>query len=133
MSSKGAITITQDELTKMKMRANLIPTGNLVARQVITNRIVRTIFIKRVRNVRTSGLTTSKISRRGRRKKDLENFRRRSLKDEELIKKRKSFSSKLRKSNWQKLTKSSFSRQSKCVDSIASCYSLILYREDRSK
>ena len=25
MSGKGAITITQDELAKMKMRANLIP------------------------------------------------------------------------------------------------------------
>lgn len=29
MSSKGAITITQEELAKMKMRANLIPSCKL--------------------------------------------------------------------------------------------------------
>lgn len=133
MSSKGAITITQDELTKMKMRANLIPSGNCTAIQAITNRIVPTINIKRVRSALINGQITSKTLKRGRRKRDIESFRRRSLKDEELIKRRRSSSTKSRNKNLLKPTQSSSNKQNKSADSIANFCSQILSKEEKSK
>lgn len=58
MSSKGAITITQDELIKMKMRANLIPSCSSLIIQPIARRTEQPISIRRARRGRTSGATT---------------------------------------------------------------------------
>ncbi len=58
MSGKGAITITQDELIKMKMRANLIPSCTTPFTQLIANRTGQPIYIRKARRGLTSGVTT---------------------------------------------------------------------------
>ena len=61
MTSKAGITITQDELIKMKMRANLIPNRMSVSMQRIARRTRPHISINRVRRGRISGLITLRI------------------------------------------------------------------------
>jgi len=94
---------------------------------------VPTINIKRVRSALINGQITSKTLKRGRRKRDIESFRRRSLKDEELIKRRRSSSTKSRNKNLLKPTQSSSNKQNKSADSIANFCSQILSKEERSK
>ncbi len=49
MSSKGAITITQDELWKIKMRANVLPNGRSHLIQLILKKIEQIISINRAK------------------------------------------------------------------------------------
>ena len=58
MSSKGAITITQEELVRMKMRADLIPTSMATFKQQDHSKVSSTIFTRRAKSGRISGKTT---------------------------------------------------------------------------
>ena len=78
MSGKGAITISHDELVKMKMRANVIPNRMI---PVIMQKLRTTwqpININRVKNELISGSITPRTSRKGKRMKGFESLRRRS-------------------------------------------------------
>jgi hypothetical protein len=78
MASKGGITITQDELMRMKMRANLVPTCIYAFTQPTQNRTERHTCSRRVRRGRASGPTTSRTSRNARKRRGTKNSRRRS-------------------------------------------------------
>lgn len=58
MSAKGAITISQDELARMKMRANLIPSCNFTLIKLIQKKIAMPSSINKVKSALTNGLTT---------------------------------------------------------------------------
>jgi hypothetical protein len=48
MSAKGGVTISQDELIRMKMRANLIPNCTIKFIEPMHNRTEQHFFIKKV-------------------------------------------------------------------------------------
>lgn len=58
MASKGGITITQDELIKMKMRANLIPSCTSFLTQLTANKTETHICTRKVRKEQINGLIT---------------------------------------------------------------------------
>lgn len=132
MSSKGAITITQDDLIKMKMRANIIPnriTPHISQKKIRTS---PSINISRAKSEPTSGSITLKISRNAKRKRDIENSRRRSSNVEKQMRKRKD-SSKKRKNKNQLLPMPNSSKIHKKSElSIANFSSLILSKEDNN-
>ena len=98
MSSKGAITITHDELIRMKMRANVIPNRNTSSIQLDQKIIYHYININKAKKEQISGPITLKTSKKEKKKKDSKNFRKKSWKEEKLMKK-KDDSNKKRKNN----------------------------------
>ena len=61
MSSKGAITISQDELIRMKVRANLISSCTSFVIQLIFKKIELNLNISRVLKGQINGEITQKI------------------------------------------------------------------------
>lgn len=94
MASKGAITITQDELVRMKMRANVIPNCTFCLKQPNTKIIKRNTNINRVKSGLTNGSTTPKTSKNAKKKKGFENSKKKNSNADALMKKNANFSKK---------------------------------------
>jgi len=58
---KGAITITSEELAKMKMKANLLPNRIKYITKLIPKTIIQSINYRKAKNVLTNGQTTQNI------------------------------------------------------------------------
>jgi len=119
MASKGGITITQDELMRMKMRANLVPTCIYASTQPTQNRTERHTCSRRVRRGRTSGPTTSRTSRSARKRRGTKNSRRRSWSADASTRRSAGSSRKSRRSSSQRPTPSCSRIQRRCAPSIA--------------
>lgn len=82
MASKGSITISHDDLIRMKMRANLIPNGKTLFTQA-QQTTTRLLFnISNLSNAQISGSTTPKISREERNNKDSESLKKNSCNED---------------------------------------------------
>lgn len=75
MSSKGAITISQDELIRMKMRANILPNRTPRFIQQIVKITSRATNINKAKRGRIIGPTTQKTSKRENSKSVSKNLR----------------------------------------------------------
>lgn len=62
---KGAITITSEELARMKMKANLLPNGKNSTTQPTCKRITLSINCSKAKNALTIGQTIPSILSRG--------------------------------------------------------------------
>jgi ABC-type dipeptide/oligopeptide/nickel transport system ATPase subunit len=92
MASKTEITITHEELIRMKMRANILPNCIATFMQLIMKKIGKSINTNKVKSGPISGEITLKISKKERRKFIIENLKRRSLNADVLTRKRGNFS-----------------------------------------
>ena len=98
MASKGAVTISHEELARMKMKANLIPNGIASVSQLKMKIICPSININRAKKGPISGLITPKTLKNGKNRKGIASSRKNSSNAEKLMKKRNA-SSKKRKNN----------------------------------
>lgn len=133
MASKGAITITQDDLIKMKMRANLIPNRILSSTQPIANKTRQHISIKKARSAQINGLTISKTLKKENKKKGTKSSRKKSLKGEGLMSKKGNFSKNSKNNNLLRQMLSFSKTLKRYALSTANFYIQILSKEEANK
>ena len=68
---KGAITITSEELNRMKMKANLLPNRKYPLSQPIQKTVIQSINFSRAKNVPINGQITINILSKGKKNRDL--------------------------------------------------------------
>ena len=98
MTSKGAITISHDDLIRMKMRAKLLPNCIYTLTQLIQKKIKQPSNINKARKEQITGLITPKTSKNEKKSNALESSKRNNWKDDASTK-RKGNSSKRKKNN----------------------------------
>ena len=114
MTSKGAITISQDELIRMKMRANLIPQGNTLLTQPTLITTKPPSNISSASNAQTSGPITPRISNGANRKNAIVNSKRKNSKGDALMKRRGNSRFVREKRNWLRRMKNCSRIPSRC-------------------
>lgn len=76
---KGAITITSEELNRMKMKANLLPNRKYPLSQPIQKTVIPSINFSRAKNVPINGQITINILSKGKKNRDLKSSKNNSL------------------------------------------------------
>jgi hypothetical protein len=96
---KGTITISGDELLKMKTRANILPNGISSLTQPIQRKIVPAINFRQAKNAQISGQTTPSISNSERRKNASKSSKRNNSNADAWMKRKDNFNRNLKKKN----------------------------------
>ena len=115
MSMKGTITISGDDLLKMKARANILPNGISSLTQPMQRKIAQVTNCNRVKSAQISGQTTQSISSSERKKSALKSSRRKNWSEDVLMRKSVNFNRSSRNKNWQKRMLNCSKTQSKFV------------------
>ena len=133
MTSKGAITISHDELIRMKMRANLIPNRITSPIQLINKTILQLFNISKAKNELISGLIIPKILKKGKKKKDIKSLKRNSSKGEKQMNKSDFSSRKKSKKSQQQPTLNSSKTQRRSELLTVNSFTLILSKVENNK
>ena len=133
MSSKGAITITQEELIRMKMKANVISNRMIVSMQSMLKITFRPINIKKAKNEPITGAIILNTSKKEKRKRGSKSSKRKSWNADESMKSKRSSNSKKKRKNWPLPTKNSSKIPRKWEVSTVNFSSLILFRAENNK
>lgn len=97
MSSKGAITISHEDLIRMKMRANILLNGTTALTQPTQKIIESSISIWKVKNEPINGQTTLRTSKNEKKKRGSKSFRKRSSNEDASMRRRDASNKRRRK------------------------------------
>lgn len=132
MTSKGAITISHDDLIRMKMRANLLPNCIYTLTQLTQKKIKQLSNIKKARKEQITGSIIPKTSKNAKKSSALESLKRNNWKGDASTKRRSNFSRRKKKNNLP-LPTLNFSRTlNKYELSIANCFTLTHFKADNN-
>ncbi len=105
-SKQSAITLSSDEIMRMKMKANLIPNcTNFHLSKIMNRMIVYRTCINNLYYEHRSGRTILRILKKEKNKKGSENSKNNNLKEEELMMKKENINKMLNKKSFKKQTK----------------------------